>query len=179
MISHLHKGPSIFNKMCQQFISRVPLPRQTENLLDLCPWKTAEITSWCPAHLQKLLSALKEVFIRDLNAFLDVLVVKPPNTFFRLPARVTYWEEKKVFILLFEKSIRSGSHPSNLSTNISQSLIMILILVFVFFPGVEYPLIGRCGFTLAYYVSSFNLLSLFLWTGTRVRKKIFFFLVYF
>ena len=138
MISHLHKGPSIFNKMCQVLISRVPLPRQTENLLDRGPWKTAEIASWCPAHLQKLLSALKEVFIRDLNAFLGVLVVKPPNTFFRLPARVTHWEEKNVFLLLFAKSIRSGSHPSNLSTNI---LIMILILAFVFFPGVAYHLI--------------------------------------
>ena len=42
-----------------------------------------------------------------------------------------------------------------------------------FFSGVEYPLIGRCGFTLAFYVSSLNLLSLFLWTGTRVRKKVF------
>ena len=101
---------------CNLFITRITLPCQLENLLDCRPRKTTQVASWSPSHLQKLLSALKEVFIRDLNAFLDVLVVKPSNTFFRLPARVTYWEEKKVFILLFEKSIRSGSHPSNLST---------------------------------------------------------------
>ena len=84
-----------------------------------------------------------------------------------------------IWLFLFQKSIRSGSHPSNLSTNISQSLIMILILVFVFFPGVEYPLIGRCGFTLAYYVSFFQPIEPDSLDRDKGQNKILFFLLCF
>ena len=115
--SHTFTKVRVYSTKCAN-ISRVLLPRQTENLLDRGPWKTTEITSWCPAHLQKLLSALEEVFIRDLNASLDVLVVKPPNTFFRLPARVTHWEGKKRFLYYYfrNKLDLVATHPIYLQT---------------------------------------------------------------
>ena len=85
----------MFNITCNPFITGITLPCQLENLLDCRPRKTTQVASWSPSHLQKLLSSLKEVLNRDIKAFLDVLVVKFPCTFFRLPARVTHWKEKK------------------------------------------------------------------------------------